>query len=70
MDAGEGIRYPKMVYPYVRFGVPLLIIIIYIKGYYDMFAPFGTKTLVFWMCVAAAFLALIFSFTTFNRKKQ
>ena len=70
VDAGEGIRYPKVVYPYVRFGVPLLIIIIYIKGYYDMFAPFGTKTLVFWMCVAAAFLALIFSFTTFNRKKQ
>ncbi len=70
VDAGEGLRYPKMVYPYVRFGVPLLIIIIYIKGYYDMFAPFGTKTLVFWMCVAAAFLALIFSFTTFNRKKQ
>lgn len=69
-DAGEGMRYPKFVYPYVRFGVPFLIIIIYIKGYYDMFAHYGTKTLIFWMCVAAAFLALIFSFTTFNRKKQ
>ena len=69
-DTGEGMRYPKFVYPYVRFGVPLLIIIIYIKGYYDMFANYGTKTLIFWMCVAAAFLALIFSFTTFNRKKQ
>lgn len=69
-DTGEGLRYPAFVKPYIRFGVPLLIVIIYLKGYYDKFAPYGTKTLIFWMCVAIAFLALIFSFSTSKRKSK
>lgn len=68
-DTGAGIRYPAFAKQYIRFGVPAIIVVIYLKGYYDMFAKYGTATLVFWMCVAVAFLALIFSFTTNKRKK-
>lgn len=68
-DTGEGIKYPAFVRPYIHYGVPALIVIIYLKGYYDMFAKYGTTTLIFWMCVAAAFLALIFSFTTSKQKR-
>ncbi len=63
-DSGEGIHYPAFTRPYVQFGVPILIVIIYLKGYYDMFSHYGRPTLIFWMCVAVAFLALIFSFTS------
>ena len=68
-DTGEGIRFPAFIRHYVHDGVPALIAVIYLKGYYDMFSKYGTATLVFWMCVAFAFLALIFSFTTSKRKR-
>lgn len=68
-DNGEGIRFPAFIRHYVHYGVPALIAVIYLKGYYDMFSKYGTATLVFWMCVAFAFLALIFSFTTSKRKR-
>lgn len=68
-DTGEGIRFPAFIRHYVHYGVPALIAVIYLKGYYDMFSKYGTATLVFWMCVAFAFLALIFSFTTSKRKR-
>lgn len=69
-NTGKGIRYPGFIRPYVRFGVPLLIVIIYLKGYYDMFSKYGTGTLIFWMCIAAAFLVLIFSFSMSKREKR
>lgn len=68
-DTGEGIRFPAFIRHYVHYGVPALIAVIYLKGYYDMFSKYGTATLFFWMCVAFAFLALIFSFTTSKRKR-
>lgn len=68
-DTGEGIRFPAFIRHYVHYGVPALIAVIYLKGYYDMFSKYGTATLVFWMCVAFAFLALIFSFTTSKQKR-
>ncbi|MCD8356565.1 MAG: sodium-dependent transporter [Clostridia bacterium] len=72
VDSGTGMKYPHFVRSYVRFGVPIIIIIIYLKGYYDMFSQpqHGTASLVFWMCVAVAFLALIFSFSVSKKKKQ
>ncbi|MCD8356935.1 MAG: sodium-dependent transporter [Clostridia bacterium] len=68
-DTGQGMRYPAFVKPYIRFGVPTLIVIIYLKGYYDKFSQYSTAALIFWMCVAMAFLALIFSFSMSKRKK-
>ena len=68
-DTGEGIRFPAFIRHYVHYGVPALIAVIYLKGYYDMFSKYGTATLVFWMCVSFAFLALIFSFTTSKQKR-
>ena len=69
-NTGKGIKFPAGIRLYMQYIVPLLIVIIYLKGYYDMFAARGTGTLIFWMCVAAAFLALIFSFSTSKRKRN
>lgn len=68
VNTGVGMKYPQAVRLYVRFCVPAIIIVIYLKGYYDMFHETGA--LAFWMCVAVAFLALIFSFTLSKQKKQ
>lgn len=59
-NTGEGITYPKALKGYMQFGLPLIIVIVYIKGYYDMFKGMGTKTLVVWMIIAFLFLAFIF----------
>jgi neurotransmitter:Na+ symporter, NSS family len=40
--------------------VPTLICLIYLKGYYDMFAGKGTGTLIGWMAFAVLLLAVIF----------
>ncbi len=39
--------------------LPLLIIVIYLKGYYDMFAGRGTAALAGWMAVAVLFLGFV-----------
>lgn len=59
-NKGEGINFPKAVQTYMTYGLPLIIVIVYLKGYYDMFVGMGTKVLAFWMCVAFIFLGFIF----------
>ena len=38
-DAGTGMKYPKKLRIYTAWILPLLIIVIFIKGYWDKFAP-------------------------------
>ena len=52
-------KFPAGIKGYMSYGLPLLIIIIYLKGYYDKFQPMGTKTLIGWMIVAFLFLAFV-----------
>ena len=59
VNQGEGWKFPAGIKGYMSYGLPLLIIIIYLKGYYDKFQPMGTKTLIGWMIVAFLFLAFV-----------
>ena len=54
----------------MQFGLPTIIIAVYLKGYYDMFKDRGTGMFVFWMIVAAAFLAFIFALMFGKDKKE
>ncbi len=45
---------------YITWIMPLIIIAIYLKGYYDMFSPMGVPTLIFWYVIAACMLWFIF----------
>ena len=67
-DTGTGMRFPHVIRQYMRIGVPLIIAVIYLKGYYDMFAPRGPLMLTVWMVVAFAMLALILSFARSKKK--
>lgn len=69
VNTGAGWNMPSVIRGYVSFGVPAIILVIYVKGYYDMFAKYGMVTLAFWMCVAAAFLVMVYGLTTGKAKK-
>ena len=60
-NAGEGIHFPAGLKWYVSYCIPLIILIIYLKGYYDMFKGGSTLRLVGWMAVALCFLAFVFA---------
>ena len=59
INQGEGWKFPAGIKGYMSYGLPFLIIIIYLKGYYDKFQPMGTKVLVGWMIVAILFLTFV-----------
>ena len=63
-NAGKGRKFPAFVRGYVSYGIPVLIIIVYLKGYWDMFStkPEAQENPMFlwgWMAVAVVFLAVI-----------
>ncbi|MCI8667875.1 MAG: sodium-dependent transporter [Dorea sp.] len=58
-NAGEGIGFPRGLKGYVSYVLPVIIIVIYLKGYYDKFVGQGTKALVGWMAAAILFLGFV-----------
>ena len=44
-NKGEGIKFPHWIRLYMQYILPLIVVIIYLKGYYDMFS--GKSTAVF-----------------------
>ena len=68
-DMGIGKPFPKYLRKYMSYVLPLIIIVIYFKGYYDTFAPKGTKLLCIWMGVAALFVLFI-GYLAFGRSRD
>lgn len=62
-DEGEGIKFPKFIRLYMTYALPVIIIVIYLKGYYDLFSGQSRAMFIGWMIVAFLLLALIFWFT-------
>lgn len=60
-DAGNGLRFPHQLRWYMTYIIPAVVVFIYLKGYYDLFAPQGLSYLIPWMCIAVIFLLFIFS---------
>ncbi len=60
VNEGTGLKLPGWLRGYMAYVVPTLICLIYLKGYYDMFAGKGTGTLIGWMAFAVLLLAVIF----------
>lgn len=64
VNTGKGKNMSNWTKPYITWILPLIIIVIYIKGYYDFFINKGLSTLIPWMIVAIAFLGLILFFVS------
>lgn len=69
VNTGEGISFPKGLKWYVSYILPLIIIVIYLKGYYDKFVGLGTTALVGWMAAAVLFLGFVLYCSFAGRKK-
>ena len=68
VDSGKGIPFPAGLRGYMTHILPLIIIGIYLKGYYDKFAPMGSSLLIFWMCFASALLGFVIFCSCYRRK--
>ncbi|MEE0954475.1 MAG: sodium-dependent transporter [Eubacterium sp.] len=68
-DAGRGISFPEKLRWYCAYILPVIIIVIYLKGYWDMFSPMGPVKTALWFCFAAALLIFIL-FCSASRKVQ
>ena len=60
VDTGKGLSFPKSIRLYTKYILPVIILIIYFKGYYDTFADRDMVTRVFLMGVACLFVGFIF----------
>ncbi|MDD4371311.1 MAG: sodium-dependent transporter [Anaerostipes sp.] len=67
-NAGKGLKFPTSIRFYMTNILPLIVVVIYIKGYYDLFKNQGSVLFLFWMSVA--FLILGFIFSTISSKKK
>lgn len=69
-NEGEGVKYPKWLRAYMQYVLPIIVTVIYLKGYYDTFAAKGNNILIPWMCFAVLLLLVIFGISLFTGKKK
>ncbi len=60
VNEGKGLAFPKWMKPYMMYILPVIDLVIYFKGYYDMFKPQGTKMVCIWMTIAVVLALLVF----------
>ncbi|MDD3239675.1 MAG: sodium-dependent transporter [Lachnospira sp.] len=70
VNAGKGFELKKWIRGYMTYILPLIIVVVYLKGYYDTFSKYGTTTMLVWMGIGVAMLALVFSFTLKIKPKK
>lgn len=69
-NTGTGLKFPKIFNAYYcTYILPAIIIIIYLKGYWDKFWHLGPAYFIPWMCVALACLGLV-AFLAFSRSRK
>ena len=69
-NTGTGVKFPKWARVYMQYILPLIVIVVYLKGYYDFFAAHTLASRVGWMIFAVALLALIFGGALFTGRKK
>lgn len=67
-DSGKGMKFPRILKNYMRYILPLVVIVIYLKGYWDTFSSKGIGYLVGWNSFALLLLALT-AWIVFSKKK-
>ena len=70
VNTGKGFHFPKGLKNYVGYGIPLIIIIIYLKGYYDKFISQGTTVLLVWMAIAILLLGFVLYCSGLKKKQS
>lgn len=68
-NTGNGMAFPKKIRYYMTYILPWIVVVIYLKGYYDMFSGQSPVVFTVWMIIAFTFLAMIFFVTRKRRSK-
>ena len=71
-NTGEGIKLPLWVRKYMSYILPLIITIVYIKGYYDTFCKQPLGIFIGWMCFSVLLVVIIYliALLTGHKSKQ
>lgn len=67
-NTGTGKDFPKWLRGYMTYVLPLFVLVIYFKGYYDMFRDRGTAELCLWMGLAVVFAGFVVCLTLYKGK--
>lgn len=72
VNTGKGMKFPAAIRGYMTYVLPLIIIVVYLKGYYDFFVGKGMAMLVGWMVFACLLLVgiLLVASGVLNKKKK
>ena len=68
-NSGEGWGFPKFLKNYMTYILPVIIMVIYLKGYYDMFFGKGLNYFIPWMIIALL-LTGVAGWIIFSKKKE
>lgn len=66
-NSGTGLKFPQFIRGYMTYILPWVVVIIYLKGYFDKFSTQGPVVFTTWMAIGFAFLLMVFSV---SRKKK
>ena len=59
-NSGEGFKFPAGLKGFVSYVLPLIILVVYFKGYYDFFNVDGKRQLLIpWMCASVVFMLFV-----------
>lgn len=68
-NTGSGLKFPEGIRMYMFVVIPLVVAVIYLKGYYDMFRPKGMNYFIPWMIVGVLMLVLV-AWIAFGKRKK
>ena len=68
-NIGKGIKFPDCLRFYMSYILPAIIVVVYLKGYYDKFVSLGKTALAGWMAAAILFLGFVL-FCALTHKKE
>lgn len=69
-NTGVGKKIPNWIRFYMNYILPLIIVVVYLKGYYDMFIEREFVVRVVWMAFAVILLLLIFGVCFYQKKDK
>ena len=59
-NEGKGLKFSDGLKPFISYVLPLIIMVVYFKGYYDFFNVDGKRQLLIpWMCASVVFMLFV-----------
>ena len=69
-NTGSGMKYSEKFRGYMTYVLPVIIAVVYLKGYYDMFSSRPTPIFIGWMIFALGLMAFILYVAFYSRKEN